>query len=240
MSDPDQVFEKYAFFSTRKVREVWGNVLGNLLTLSVDEITITYSDRPDEFFHHINDRTCKILLNHPDPEKIESLQGVFTDGGVFELRGGVLTITIPSDQYNFELVDNMKRFLSPVFPTCVFQNPYIWGVDLYEDYSRELFFESRVFTARSQHLEEPEIDIFRRDDGIIYKFRFFTREEMTMDEGFRLLAPLFMALGESLRKRMLEGLEVLHLYCTDKPAFRRLEPRTKIGRDIKAILSDRR
>jgi hypothetical protein len=41
---------------------------------------------------------------------------------------------------------------------------------------------------------------------------------------------------QGLLKRNYEGLEVLHLYCTDKPTFRRHEPRTKLGKDIKSIL----
>ncbi|NLI75308.1 MAG: hypothetical protein GX442_02555 [Candidatus Riflebacteria bacterium] len=240
MTEPDQVFEKYGFFSSRKGREIFSHVLETLLPLSVDEVTITYSDRPDESFRHINDRTRKILVNHPDSDKIDTIVGTFADGGSFELRGGTLTISVSSDQYNFDLVDSMKRFLSPVFPVCVFQNPYIWGVDLYEGYTRELFFETRAFIARNPHLEEPEIDIFRRDDGIIYKFRFHPREELSVDEGIRHLAPFFMDLGQALRKRMYEGLEVLHTYCTEKASFRRLEPRTKIGRDVKSILSDHR
>ena len=239
MTEPEQVFEKYVFFSSRKEREVFANVIQTILPMSLDAIDLAYSDNPNETFNHINERTQKILQGHPHPEEIQAMTGAFADGGEFELRGGALSIIISADRYNFELIDSMKHFLSPVFSTCIFRNQYIWGVDLYENYSRELLFETRIFASRSPLLEDPEIDIFRRDDGIIYKFRFNTRERFSTDDGIHFLAPVFMSLAESLRKKMYEGLEILHKYCTDKPQFRKLEPRTKIGREIKSLLSDR-
>jgi len=165
MTEPEQVFEKYVFFSSRKEREVFANVIQTILPMSLDAIDLAYSDNPNETFNHINERTQKILQGHPHPEEIQAMTGAFADGGEFELRGGALSIIISADRYNFELIDSMKRFLSPVFPTCIFRNQYIWGVDLYENYSRELLFETRIFarrprdrhfqTRRRNHLQVP-------------------------------------------------------------------------------------
>lgn len=239
MNETCDIFEKYVFFSSRKDREILANVLETILAMPLERLTITRSDRPDEEFVTFNDRTRKILQNLEKPERIEAVRGDFELGGMFELRGGELAITIPAEQYNYEVVDAMKRFLSPIFPMCVFKNPYIWGVDLYEDYEREHFFAVRRFGSRSQHLEDPEVDIFRRDDGIVYKLRFHLREEELIEPGIHHLAPLFEGLLDSLGKRAYEGLEVLHRYCTDRSSFRLVEPRTKLGRDIKSVLSQR-
>ncbi len=238
MSESTEIFEKYAFFSTRKEREIFATVLEAMITMPLSRVGVRYTDQPDQEFDHLNDRAKKILLNLEKPERVEAIEGDFSDGGQFELRNGALSILIPSDQYNFELVDFMKRFLSPIFPLCVFRNPYIWGVDLYVDYEREQFFQTRAFIARSKILEEPEIDIFRRDNGIIFKFRFHPKEEFETDAGIKFLAPLFLDMTEAIRKRNFEGVEVLHVYCTDRKNFRRFEARTKLGRDVKAALSE--
>lgn len=237
--DAGLIHEKFVFFSARKERETLSTVLDMILTLAIDRLTIDYRDRPSEEYRHFNDRTKKIVRNLEHADKVEGLVGEFSGGGLFELRGSALTITIPSDQYNFEVIDSMRRILSPILPLCIFQNPYIWGIDLYEAYERDRFFETRRFTFRSQHLEDPQIDIFRRDEGIIYKFRFHLANDPEVDEGFRFLHPLFDDLAESLAKRSYEGLEVLNLYCADRPAFRRFEPRTKLGVRIKSMLFDR-
>ena len=136
----------------------------------------------------------------------------------------------------------MRKILSPVFPICIFKNPYIWGVDLYEDYSRECFFETRNFAFRSQHLEDPQIDIFRRDDGIIFKLRFHLNQDLQcldMDEGVKFLQPIFKDLSDCIKKRSYEGIEVLSHYCTNKAEFRRFETRTKLGHKIKSMINDR-
>ncbi|HEY9072000.1 MAG TPA: hypothetical protein VIV61_17200 [Candidatus Ozemobacteraceae bacterium] len=239
MNETCDIFEKYVFFSSRKDREIQANVLETILVMPLGRVTVTWSDRPDEEYTTFNDRTRKILLNLDKPDRIESIRGEFELGGTFELRGRELSIAIPAEQYNYEVVDSMKRFLSPIFPLCVFKNPYIWGVDLYEDYERDHFFSVRQYSARSQHLEDPELDIFRRDGGIVYKLRFHLREEQPIDTGIHHLFPLFEGLLDSLGKRAYEGLEVMHRYCTDRAAFRQVEPRTKLGKDLKAVLSPR-
>jgi len=239
MTEMDDIFEKYAFFSNRKERDVFVNVLDAILSVSLERVFIKYMDRPNEEFTHLNDRTKKILFNLTRPDKIETIGGEFSEGGFFDLTGGILSISITSDQYNYELVESMKRFLSPIFPICVFRNPYIWGVDLYEDYDRERFFETRCFISRSKLLEDPEIDIFRRDDGIVYKFRFNIREYYEVDDGIRFLAPLFLNLLEAVKKKSYEGIEILYMYCIDRARFRKFEPRTKLGRDLKSALSER-
>lgn len=238
MTDADTIFEKHAFFSTGKFRTIYTDVLERVFSLQLADIFVEYADQPDERFSSLNDRTMKILLNMPKPEKITRIEGHFADGGEFSLIGGMLAISVLSDQYNYDLIEAMKNFLSPLFPVCVFQNPYIWGVNLYQPYERDLFFEARRFAARSRLLEDPEVDIFRRDDGIIYKFRFHLKNEMELDEGIRFLEPIFVNLLEALQKGALEGIEVLHLYCTDRSTFRTFSPRTKMGKELKGILGD--
>jgi len=239
MNETCDIFEKYVFFSSRKDREVFSNVLETTLAMPLERVTVSWTDRPDAEYSTFNDRTRKILLNLERPDRIEVIKGEFELGGSFELCGHELAIAIPAEQYNYEVVESMKRFLSPIFPMCIFKNPYIWGVDLYEDYEREHFFAVRQYGTRSQHLEDPEVDIFRRDDGIIYKLRFHLREEMQINPGIHHLAPLFETMLDSLGKGACESLEVLHRYCTDRATFRQVEPRTKLGRDIKSILSPR-
>jgi hypothetical protein len=243
MKQPEPtVHEKYFFFSERKETEVYQSALDMLLSLQLDQVEIEYPDKPDEQFSHINERNKKILLSLPGNGKITSIHGEFSQGGFFDLKGGALSITMPQEQYNFEVVDSMRKLLTPTFPLCIFQNPYIWGVDLCEPYEREKFFETRSFTVRSQHLEDPQIDIFRRDDGIIFKLRFHLQEDhaaIGIDEGVKLLYPIFCDFQDCLKKRSYEGLELLHLYCTDSPAFRRFSPRTKMAIRIKSLLRGR-
>jgi len=242
MNDTSAIHEKFVFFSDRKEGDILSHFLETILFLPLENLAIEYSDRPDEEFSHFNERTRKILLTQISQGKLKRLFGEFSQGGSYELKGGSFSITMFPDQYNYEVVDSMRKILSPVFPMCIFKNPYIWGVDLYEDYTRECFFETRTFTVRSQHLEDPQIDIFRRDDGIIFKFRFHLHDDyrdFDMDEGVKFLHPLFNDLSECLKKRAYEGLEVLFQYCSNKGELRRFETRTKLGQKIKSMLKDR-
>lgn len=238
---PGEIFETYVFVALRK-EGLLNAMLDTMLSLAVQSIDIEYSDRPSQEFRHFNERAKKIISSLPAPHKVERIKGEFDQSGSFEMKGSALTISIPADNYNFEVVDSMRRFLSPTFPLCIFQNPYIWGVDLYADYDRDLFFGTRVFTSRSQLLEEPQIDIFRRDDGIIYKFRFHLKDELAhlgFDQGFKVLCPIFEELYECIKRGNYEGIEILNVYCTDRARFRHLNTRTKIGQKIKAILNER-
>lgn len=237
MSQDSEIIERHIFISERKEREIYLSVFEKIFAFPVNDIVVEYSDRPSESFATINDRTKKILLNIPKPEKISCISGVFSDGGSFRLQYGNLNVTMREDEYNYELLETLKNFLNPTFPLWIFKNPYIWGVTIYEDYERQHFFDTRKYSYRSRLLEEPEVDIYRRDDGVIHKYRFFTRQDLDADEGMKYLAPFFTDFIEGLRRRNYEGLEVLNLYCTDKSAFRRLEPRTKLGKDIKSILN---
>jgi hypothetical protein len=198
---------------------------------------VEFEDQPDETYTTINDRTKTILLNIPKPEKIVCISGYFSDGGSFALRNGNLHVQVREEEYNYELIESLKHFLNPTFPLWIFKNPYIWGVTIYEPYDRQHFFESRNYSVRSRLLEEPEVDIYRKDDGVIHKYRFFTREDLDTEEGLKYLENYFKGMVEGLKKRNYEGLEVLHLYCTDKRAFRKFEPRTKLGKDIKSVLN---
>jgi hypothetical protein len=242
MDEMTQVFEKYVFFSARREVETLNAVLDILLTLQVASLTVDYTDRPNQEFACFNERSKKIIASLPDPQRIDRIAGEFADGGCFELRGGAFAIAVSSDQYNYEVIDSLRRLLSSILPLCVFRNPYIWGVDMYLPYQREDFFEARKRTARSQKLEDPEVDIFRRDDGVIIKLRFHLREEYAayeMDSAFKLIHEVFADFLEALKRGGHEGLEVLFQYCTDLPAFRRFEPRTKIGHKIKSLLNQR-
>jgi len=242
MNETSSIHEKFVFFATRKDGCLMLKNLEELLSLQLDRILVDYDDRPDQEFSHINERTKKILGSLPEPARISRIWGQFSQGGNFEMKSTMLIISLLSEEYNFEVVDSMRKFLGPNYHLCIFQNHYIWGVDIYQDYTRERFFETRIFISRSQHLEQPQIDIFRRDNGIIYKFRFHLVEEfhgIDFDEGIRLLHPLFSDLLECMKKRSYEGIEVLYLYCTDKAKFRRFETRTKIGQRLKNLLECR-
>ena len=237
MSQESQILEQHLFISDRKDREVFQAVFERIFHFPVSDISLDYVDQPSEVYSTINDRTKKILLSIPKPEKITMIGGHFIEGGNFKLQSGNLHVSVREDEYNYDLIESLKNFLSPVFPLWLFRNPYIWGVTIYEDYERQHFFDVRNFSARSRLLEEPEVDIYRRDDGVIHKYRFFTRETFEPEEGLKHLGPVFEAMRQGLQKRNYEGLEVLHMYCTDKPAFRRFEPRTKLGKDIKSVLA---
>jgi len=240
MHEPTDVFEKYVFFSSRKQAALFRDILSILFHFPLDDVNIEFSDRPSEAFTALNDRTKKILFNLSNPDKVGRIFGSFTRGGSFEASNATFAVVIEESQYNFELVDSMKHMLSPTFPLCVFRNPYIWGVNMYEIYDRAQFFEARRYSSRSQLLEEPEVDIFRRDNGVIYKLRFHLEQEPEdIDSGIRLLAPLFRQLQEGLKKGAYEGLEVLHAYCSDRPAFRRMDTRTKLGKEIWKVLARR-
>ncbi|GAB1354491.1 hypothetical protein MASR1M12_32300 [Erysipelotrichia bacterium] len=238
MNQESQILEQHVFVSDRKDREVFQAVFERIFLFPVCDIEVDYLDQPSEFYSTINERTKKILLSIPKPEKIEKIAGRFIEGGEFRLQNGGLHVSVRESEYNYDLIDSLKNFLSPVFPLWLFRNPYIWGATIYEDYERQHFFDVRNFSARSRLLEEPEVDIFRRDDGVIHKYRFFTREQLEPEEGLKQLQPVFVSMRQGLQKRNYEGLEVLHIYCTDKPAFRKFEPRTKLGKDVKAILSE--
>lgn len=237
MNQAGTILEQHLFISQRKERDVFTNVFERVFTYPVSDIEVAYSDKPSEHYSTINNRTKKILLGIDKPEKIECIQGSFIDGGTFRLVNGNLEFQVLEHEYNYELIDSFKNFLSPVFPVWLFRNPYIWGATIYETYDRQHFFEVRKFSARSQLLEQPEVDIYQRDDGIIHKYRFFTKDEFEPEEGLRFLTPYFTMLKESLRKRNYEVLEVFNLYCTDIAAFRRCDPRTKPGKEIKSILA---
>jgi len=237
MSQESQILEQHVFVSDRKDRETVQAVFDKIFQFPVSDIVVDYDDQPSETFSTINDRTKKILSSLAKPDKISKISGRFTDGGEFRLQHGSLHVSVREDEYNYDLIDSLKNFLGSVFPLWLFKNPYIWGATIYEDYERQHFFDVRNYSARSRLLEEPEVDIFRRDDGVIHKYRFFTRESLEPEEGLKQLQPIFEALRQGLQKRNYEGLEVLHVYCTDRPTFRRFEPRTKLGKDIKSILS---
>lgn len=238
MSNESPIIETHIFFSNRKDKDIFKNTLERAFAFAVENISIQFEDRPDEYYKTVNERTKKIILSIPKPEKITKIDGMFSDGGSFSLQNNNLIIIVHEDEYNYELLDSLKNILNPIFPLWLFKNPYIWGATIYEDYERQHFFDSRNYSARSQKLDEPELDIYRRDNGIIHKIRFFTKDSYESDEeGLKALAPVFQELRESLEKRNYECLEVLRNYVIDKPKFRHMEPRTKQAKDIKAILS---
>ncbi len=238
MSNESPIIETHIFFSNRKDKDIFKNTLERAFEFPVENISIQFEDRPDELYKTINERTKKIILSIPKPEKITKIEGIFSDGGSFSLQNNNLTIIVHEDEYNYELLDSMKNILSPIFPLWMFKSPYIWGATLFDDYERQHFFDTRNYSVRSQKLDEPELDTFRRDNGIIHKIRFFTKDTYDSDEeGLKILAPVFQELRESLLKRNYECLEVLRNYVSDKPSFRHMEPRTKQAKDLKSILS---
>ncbi|HNV71031.1 MAG TPA: hypothetical protein PKO06_15115 [Candidatus Ozemobacteraceae bacterium] len=238
MNEMENIQETFAFFSVRKEQETLQTVFTAILALPVDQVSVEFPNRPDEQFKHINDRSRKILMSLPSQQKISRISGDFSDGGSFSLHGSTLLITLSSDQYNFEVSDTMRKVLSPVFPLCIFRNPYIWGIDLYLPYERQTLFDTRNYIVRSQLLEDPQIDIFRRDDGIIFKLRFHLAGDHEFEEGMRLLHALFEEIHETLAKGSYEPLELLHLYCADRRQYRSFSPRTKLGNRFKAIIAD--
>ena len=236
MSNESPILETHMFFSNRKNKDIFKNTLEKVFAFPTENISVEFEDRPDEFYKTINDRTKKILFSIPKPEKISKIEGVFIDGGSFKLENSNLTFLVHEDEYNYELLDSMKNVLGPIFPLWMFRNPYIWGATLFDDYERQHFFDSRNYSVRSQKLEEPEIDIYRRDNGIIFKARFFAKQSFDV-EGLKTLATVFQNLRDSLLKRNYEGLEVLQTYVTNKSAFKHMEPRTKQAKELKSILS---
>jgi hypothetical protein len=237
MSHTSEILERHVFISSRKEREIYLTVFKQIFTYPISSISVEFSDQPDEVHTTINDRAKKILLNIPKPEKITCISGEFEEGGSFWLQNGNLNILVREDEYNYELIQSLKNFLSPTFPIWIFRNPYIWGVTLYENYERQHFFDTRSYSIRSRLLDEPEVDVYRRDNGIIHKYRFFLENEFDHEEGLKFIEPFFKAMLTGLKKRNYEGLDVLHTYCSDKQKFRGLEPRTKLGKDIKSILN---
>lgn len=233
-----EILEQHVFFGNRKDREIFQTVLEKIFTFIVRDIEVEYLDRPSEIYSTVNDRTQKILFSIDKPEKISTFSGKFSDGGSFKLIGGNLYVNMSEEEYNYELLDSLKNFLCPVFPLWMFKSPYIWGATVYEDYERQHFFEVRKYSERSLSLDLPEIDIYRRDNGIIHKYRFFPKEEFeSVEDGFKTLGPVFESLRAGLLKRNYEGLEIFSLYCTNRPLFRKTEPRTKLGKEMKSILS---
>ena len=168
MSNESPIIETHIFFSSRKDKDIFKNTLERAFEFPVENILIQFEDRPDEFFKTINDRTKKIILSIPKPEKITKIEGIFSDGGSFSLQNNNLTVIVHEDEYNYELLDSMKNILGPIFPLWMFKTPYIWGATLFEDYERQHFFDARNYSVRSQKLDEPELDIYRRDNGIIH------------------------------------------------------------------------
>ncbi len=232
------ILEQHTFIGNRKPREILDWALENIFYFSICNVSIEYTDSPTAYYSTVNARSKKIIQDIDKPERIVKITGSFTEGGTFELAGSYLKFVITDLEYNYDLLDNLKNFLSPIFPIWLFRSPYIWGSTLYEDYDRQHFFNVRQFSERSQSFSIPELDIYRRDNGIIYKFRFFPRKEYeTVEEGFRDFAPIFEVLRTNLQKRSYEGLEIFNLYCMDKPRFRKTEPRTKIAKEIKSMLS---
>lgn len=232
------MIEQHVLIGDRKFKEIFNTVLDKIFGFPVSDIEIEYSDRPTEFYQTINERTKKILYSIPKPEKITSMSGRFDEGGIFKLIGSNLHIDMPETEYNYELLDSMKNFLCETFPIWLFKNPYIWGATTYEDYERQHFFEQRKYIERSLNPELPEIDIYRRDNGIICKYRFFPKDEFeTTEDGFKIIASVFKEQREGLGKRNYEGMEIFNLYCADKPTFRKIEPRTKLAKTIKSLLS---
>lgn len=233
----DAIFEQYQFLCARKGGAALDAMLGQLLALALAELNFHFDDRPDQAFANFSARSQKIIRDAVHDGRLAGLDGTFDGGGCFRYQGGRLTVAIHTNPYNFEVVDALKNFLSEAFPICVFRNPYIWGINLYTAYSRERLFETRVFSQRSQILEQPEVDIFRRDEGIVFKLRFFLRDEPAdLDSGLKHLEELAAEMLEAIERRNYEGLELLGQYCRDRAGFRRIEPRTKLGRVMKGAL----
>jgi hypothetical protein len=145
MNLSEAILEQHVFISDRKDREVYQTVFEKIFTFPVAGILVEYLDQPDESFSSINDRTKKILLNLPKPEKVSCISGRFSEGGEFKLQNSCLHVCVKENEYNYDLIDSLKNFLSPVFPLWLFRNPYIWGATIYEDYERQHFFDVRNY-----------------------------------------------------------------------------------------------
>ena len=158
----NEMLEQHVLIGDRKFKEVFNTVLDKIFEFPVSNIEIEFSDRPNEYYSTINERTKKIIYSISKPEKISKISGIFDDGGLFRLIGSNLHIDMPENEYNYELLDSMKSFLCSTFPIWLFRNPYIWGATTYEDYERQHFFEERKYAERSLNPEQPELDIYRR------------------------------------------------------------------------------
>lgn len=238
MSDQDsEIYEKHVFLCTHKGQEALGQLLDQLLTLQLAEINLRFEDRPDQLIDNFSSRSIKILRDEVHAGRLRQLDGCFDGGGCFAFAGGRMTFAMPNEDWNYEVIDSLKNFLSPLFPIALLRNPFIWGITLYLPYTRETLFATRVFSKRSQHLEDPEVDVFRRDEGIVIKLRFHLRDETAdMDRGIRMLEDLAYMMMEAIDRRNYEGLEMLQTLCQDPASFRRHEPRTKLGRELKSLV----
>lgn len=238
MQEDIDIIEYHLFVSESKINESFRYVFEWIFLHPVDNILIQYIDKPDEFYSTVNSRTKKILLNLDKPEKIESVTGHFSEGGQFKIIGNKLFVFMAENEYNYFLLEALKNFLGFIFPIWLFKNPYIWGANLFEQFDTGLFREVAGYVVKSKLLEEPEVEIYKRDDGLIQKFRFFVNENFeTTEEGLRFLATNFSQLHQAVQKKNYEGYEVFYYYCFDRFEFRKFEPRTKIGKQIKSILS---
>ncbi len=234
MSD---IYEKHVFVCAKKGQDTLDAMLEQLLMQSLSELIFCFDDRPDERFDNFSSRSLKIIKDAIHGGKLTTMGGSFSSGGCFSYSGGRLTYAIPTEDYNFEVVDSLKNLLSPLFPIALLRNPFIWGITLYLPYTRERLFDTRNFSHRSQLLEEPEVDIFRRDEGVIYKLRFHLRDEpATMDDGIKELERTAIDMREAVERRNYEGLEMLNRLCVDAAGFRRYDPRTKLGRELKQLV----
>lgn len=232
----DDLLEQHLFISQSKVRDTLDCFFDKIFQYPVDQIQIEYSDKPDELYSTINNRTKKMLVNIKKPEKVVCISGRLTEGGSFKLINGNLHIEVTEQEYNYELISSLKDFLSCVFPIWLLRNPYIWGASIFEHFDKQVFYELSRYSVRSKLLEHPEVDIYRRDDGIIQKYRFFVDEDLASEEGLKYLAPFFQLLRDGLKKGNYEGIELFNQYCKDHSIFRKTEPRTKLGKKIKSML----
>ncbi|NLM17273.1 MAG: hypothetical protein GX221_06110 [Candidatus Riflebacteria bacterium] len=239
MSEKNGLLELHVFSSSRKFRDIYKPVLETLFDCSLENISLKYADRPDEFYSNTNDRTQKILVNSPDIDKIENISGHFLYGGDFEFSRNKLTVAVDEFNYNYEMLAAIKKLLSPIFSRWIFRNQYIWGFNLYEDYDKNHFFALSEYIFRARKLETPEVDIYRHDNGIIHKYRFFTRENYMEDfsEGLKAIDDAFSGIEQAFKRGNYEPLEVLYLYVSDKNKFRKYQPRTKVAKDIQQLIS---
>ena len=73
MSNESPILETHVFFSSRKDKDILKNTLEKAFAFPVEDISVEFEDRPDEFYKTVNDRTKKILLSIPKPEKITKI-----------------------------------------------------------------------------------------------------------------------------------------------------------------------
>ena len=94
MSNESPIIETHIFFSNRKDKDIFKNTLERAFEFPVENISVQFEDRPDEFYKTINERTKKIILSISKPEKITKIEGIFSDGGSFSLQNNNLTIIV--------------------------------------------------------------------------------------------------------------------------------------------------